>query len=162
QEPIVTLEGVVALLLLLILSLAAVVYHLIRIQYSGAIDFSLDWNLFLSWIPLLVSYVARIHSRSVPSHYPVTIILRDICFLFFLCVDGFHSSLFSYLFSVTIFIRYIWLLLFPTDPYMITDLVPLSVGYQSYCTWHDAIMLYYYAKVSLIKGLISMYWIHHS
>ncbi len=133
QEPIVTLEGVVALLLLLILSLAAVVYHLIRIQYSGAIDFSLDWNLFLSWIPLLVAYVARIHSRAFSSQYPVTIILSVI-----------------------------WLLFFPNAPYMITDLIHLSVDYQSNRTWHDAIMLYYYAQVSLINGLISMYWIHHT
>src|SRR5690606_40052075 len=57
---------------------------------------------------------------------------------------------------------FIWLLFFPNAPYMITDLIHLSVDYQSNRTWHDAIMLYYYAQVSLINGLISMYWIHHT
>lgn len=133
KEPVITVEGVVALLLLLILSLAAVVYHLIRIQYSQAIDFSLDWNLFLSWIPLLIAYAARIHSRAFPRQYLVTILLSIV-----------------------------WLLFFPNAPYMITDLIHLSVDYGSNLTWHDAIMLYYYAQVSLINGLISMYWIHHT
>lgn len=133
QGAIITIEGVVALLLLLILSLAALVYHLIRIQYSEAVDFSLDWNLFLSWIPLLVAYGARVHSRAFPKQYPVTI-----------------------------FLSIVWLLFFPNAPYMITDLIHLSVDYGSNKTWHDAIMLYYYAQVSLINGLISMYWIHHT
>lgn len=133
KESVVTIEGVVALLLLLILSLAAVVYHLIRIQYNGAVDFSLDWNLFLSWIPLLIAYVARVHSRARPKQYPVTILLS-----------------------------FSWLLFFPNAPYMITDLIHLSVDYGRNITWHDAIMLFYYAQVSLINGLISLYWVHHA
>ena len=43
---------------------------------------------------------------------------------------------------------------------MITDLVHLSVNYESDRTWHDAIMLFYYAQISLINGLVSLYWFH--
>lgn len=133
KKSAVTIEGVVALLLLLILSLAAVVYHLIRIQYSEAVDFSMDWNLFLSWIPLLIAYAARVHSRAFPGQRFVTALLS-----------------------------FAWLLFFPNAPYMITDLIHLSVDYGSNLTWHDTIMLFYYAQVSLINGLISLYWIHHA
>lgn len=133
KESMFTIEGVVALLLLLILSLAAVVYHLVRIQYNGAIDFSMDWNLFLSWIPLLVAYSARVHSRGFPRQR-----------------------------LVTAFLSAVWLIFFPNAPYMITDLIHLSVDYNSNLTWHDTIMLFYYAQVSLINGLISLYWIHHT
>lgn len=133
KQPMVTMEGVVALLLLLILSLAALVYHLIRIQYNEAVDFSMDWNLFLSWIPLLVAYLTRVLSRGFPKNY-----------------------------LVTLFLSVVWLLFFPNAPYMITDLIHLSVDTGSNVTWHDTIMLFYYAQVSLINGLISLYWIHKS
>lgn len=129
----VSIEGVVALLLLLILSLAALVYHLVRIQYSEAVDFSMDWNLFLSWIPLLIAYATRVHSRGFPDQSIVTALL-----------------------SIA------WLMFFPNAPYMVTDLIHLSVDYGSNVTWHDTIMLYYYAQVSLINGLISLYWVHHA
>jgi len=29
-------------------------------------------------------------------------------------------------------------------------------------TWHDMIMLFFYAEVSLINGLVSVYWMHRS
>src|SRR5690606_9692019 len=34
--------------------------------------------------------------------------------------------------------------------------------YGSNVTWHDTVMLFYYAQVSLINGLISLYWIHRT
>lgn len=133
KQTMVTVEGVIALLLLLILSLAALVYHLIRIQYNEAMDFSMDWNLFLSWVPLLIAYAARVISRGFPKRY-----------------------------FVIVFLSVAWLLFFPNAPYMITDLIHLSVDHGSNVTWHDTIMLFYYAQVSLINGLISLYWIHNS
>jgi len=133
SPPVVTLEGLVTLLLLFILSLAALIYHLVRIQYYEPIDFSLDWNLFLSWIPLLLAYAGRLYSRKYPSG----------AFL-------------------TVAISIVWLLFFPNAPYMITDLIHLSVDYNRTITWHDTIMLFYYAEVSLINGLVSMYWMHRT
>lgn len=43
---------------------------------------------------------------------------------------------------------------------MITDLSHLSSDLSRDLTWHDNIMLFYYAEVSLFNGLISLYWIH--
>lgn len=46
EPPIITLEGLYPLLLLFLLSMVALTYHMIRIQFKEAVDFSLDWNLF--------------------------------------------------------------------------------------------------------------------
>ncbi|WP_373513357.1 DUF1361 domain-containing protein [Persicitalea sp.] len=119
------------LILLAGLSTLAVVFHLIRIRFSEAVDFSLDWNLFLSWIPLLVAFVARAVSKQ-----------------------------FGQLTLVIALLSVLWLIFFPNAPYMITDLVHLSVDYNRDLTWHDAIMLFYYAQISLINGLVSLYWMH--
>lgn len=133
EPPILTLDSFLPLVLLLLLSLAALFYHLLRKLFSQPVDFSLDWNLFLSWIPLLVAFVANIIARLFPgARWPVALL------------------------------SLVWLLYFPNAPYMITDLVHLSVDYARDITWHDVIMLFYYAEVSLFNGLVSMYWIHRS
>ncbi|MCE6992767.1 DUF1361 domain-containing protein [Dyadobacter sp. CY323] len=133
DPPIVSMEGLFSLLLLLVLSLAAVFFHLIRILFNSPVDFSLDWNLFLSWIPLIVAFLAD----SLTKRYgQIPVILAFL--------------------SVT------WLAFFPNAPYMITDLAHLTVDYQRDLTWHDTIMLFFYAEVSLFNGLVSLYWIHRS
>lgn len=113
------------------MSLLALGFHLIRIRFSEAVDFSLDWNLFLSWIPLLIAFVARAVSKRF-GRLPFAIALLSV----------------------------FWLIFFPNAPYMVTDLVHLSVDYERDLTWHDAIMLFYYAQISLINGLVSLYWMH--
>ncbi|TDB68295.1 DUF1361 domain-containing protein [Arundinibacter roseus] len=127
------MEGLFPLLLLSVLSLLALTFHFIRIQFSEAVDFSLDWNLFLSWIPLLLSFIAQTISKRF-GKLPVWIAILSI----------------------------VWLIFFPNAPYMITDLVHLSVDYGSNLTWHDVIMLFYYAQISLINGLVSLYWFHQT
>lgn len=117
--------------MLALLSLTALVFHFIRIQFSEAVDFSLDWNLLLSWIPLLIGFIVRIVTKRF-GPFPISIGLLSV----------------------------VWLVYFPNAPYMITDLVHLSVDYDSDRTWHDAIMLFYYAQISLINGLVSLYWFH--
>ena len=127
------MEGLFSLLLLLVLSLAAVFFHLIRILFNSPVDFSLDWNLFLSWIPLIVAFLAD----SLTKRYgQIPVILAILSFT--------------------------WLAFFPNAPYMITDLAHLTVDYQRDLTWHDTIMLFFYAEVSLFNGLVSLYWIHRS
>ncbi len=113
------------------MSLLALAFHLIRIRFSEAVDFSLDWNLFLSWIPLLIAFIARTVSKR-----------------------------FGRLFVMVALLSVLWLIFFPNAPYMVTDLVHLSVDYDRDLTWHDAIMLFYYAQISLINGLVSLYWMH--
>ncbi|MPR32066.1 DUF1361 domain-containing protein [Cytophagaceae bacterium SJW1-29] len=117
--------------MLAVLSLLAFAFHFIRIQFSEAVDFSLDWNLLLSWIPLLIAFLARYLSKNM-GPLPWVIGMLSV----------------------------VWLAFFPNAPYMITDLVHLSVNYESDRTWHDAIMLFYYAQISLINGLVSLYWFH--
>jgi uncharacterized membrane protein len=127
------MEGLFSLLLLLLLSIAAVTFHLIRILFNSPVDFSLDWNLFLSWIPLIIAFLADTLSKRFESN----------------------------VFLLTI-LSLAWIAFLPNAPYMITDLAHLTVDYQRDLTWHDIIMLFSYAEVSLFNGLVSLYWIHRS
>ncbi len=131
KPPFFSWANFLPLLLLAGMSLLALGFHLIRIQFSEAVDFSLDWNLFLSWIPLLIAFLARAVSKR-SGRFPLIIALSSV----------------------------LWLIFFPNAPYMVTDLVHLSVDYNRDLTWHDSIMLFYYAQISLINGLISLYWMH--
>lgn len=133
DPPIISMEGLYPLLLLLVLSLVAVFFHLVRILFNAAVDFSMDWNLFLSWIPLMAAFF-------------INNITRRFGRLPFLVI------------AISLF----WLAFFPNAPYMITDLAHLSVDYQRDLTWHDTIMLFCYAEVSLFNGLVSLYWIHQT
>jgi uncharacterized membrane protein len=133
DPPIITMEGLFSLLLLLVLSLVAVFFHLVRIYFNSPVDFSMDWNLFLSWIPLIVAFLA----------------------------DSFTKRFGKIPFGLII-LSLLWLAFFPNAPYMITDLAHLTVDYQRDLTWHDTIMLFFYAEVSLFNGLVSLYWIHRS
>ncbi|KAA6441160.1 DUF1361 domain-containing protein [Dyadobacter flavalbus] len=127
------MEGLFSLLLLLLLSFVAVFFHLIRILFNSPVDFSMDWNLFLSWIPLIIAFFADNFTKRF-GKIPVVLILLSV----------------------------VWLAFFPNAPYMITDLAHLTVDYERDLTWHDVIMLFFYAEVSLFNGLVSLYWIHRS
>ena len=133
DPPIITMEGLFSLLLLLVLSLAAVFFHLIRIFFNSPVDFSMDWNLFLSWIPLLLAFLADSLSKRY-GHIPFWLIILSAA----------------------------WIAFFPNAPYMVTDLAHLTVDYQRDLTWHDTIMLFFYAEVSLFNGLVSLYWMHRA
>ncbi len=133
DPPIFSLESFFPLLLLAVLSVLALTFHFIRIQFDQPVDFSLDWNLFLSWIPLLIAFAARIITRKF-QRLPYLIALLSVA----------------------------WLAFFPNAPYMVTDLVHLTVDYGRNLTWHDTIMLFYYAQISLINGLVSLYWFHRA
>ncbi|CAG4995428.1 hypothetical protein DYBT9275_01635 [Dyadobacter sp. CECT 9275] len=133
DPPIISLEGLFSMLLLLLLSLVAVFFHLIRIFFNSPVDFSMDWNLFLSWIPLIVAFIANNLTKRFK-----------------------NSAILLFLLSM------VWIVFLPNAPYMITDLAHLTVDYHRDLTWHDVIMLFFYAEVSLFNGLVSVYWIHQS
>jgi uncharacterized membrane protein len=133
DPPIVSIEGLFSVLLLLLLSLGAVFFHLIRIYFDAPVDFSMDWNLFLSWVPLIAAFVAKNLTKRF-GKIPLTVTLISL----------------------------IWIAFFPNAPYMITDLAHLTVDYQRDLTWHDTIMLFTYAEVSLFNGLVSLYWMHQA
>jgi uncharacterized membrane protein len=111
DPPIVTMEGLFSLLLLLVLSLAAVFFHLVRILFNAPVDFSMDWNLFLSWIPLIIAFFADSLTKRF-GELQIGLAILSIG----------------------------WLAFFPNAPYMITDLAHLTVDYQRDLTWHDTIM----------------------
>lgn len=131
--PVISIEGVVSLMILLGLSMLAFCFHLIRMYFDAPVDFSLDWNLFLSWIPLLIAFFTKTLIRKYRA-IPVTLFMLSLC----------------------------WLAFFPNAPYMVTDLAHLTVDYHRDLTWHDIIMLFLYAEVSLFNGLVSLYWMHQS
>ena len=133
NPPIISMEGLFSLVLLLILSLVAVFFHLVRILFKAPVDFSMDWNLFLSWIPLIIAFIANNLNKRY-GKIPVIIFLLSL----------------------------IWLAFFPNAPYMITDISHLAVDLRRDLTWHDTIMLFFYAEVSLFNGLVSLYWIHQA
>ncbi|WP_229216530.1 DUF1361 domain-containing protein [Dyadobacter sp. 3J3] len=133
DPPIISMEGLYPLLLLLVLSLLAVFFHLVRILFNAPVDFSMDWNLFLSWIPLMTAFFINNITRR-----------------------------FGHLHVLVIFSSLFWLAFFPNAPYMITDISHLSIDLKRDLTWHDTIMLFCYAEVSLFNGLVSLYWIHQT
>lgn len=57
-----------------------------------------------------------------------------------------------------ILISALWLLFFPNSPYIITDLVHLRPVHEN-LFWHDVLMLFTFAFVSLTCGMLSLYWI---
>jgi uncharacterized membrane protein len=115
------------------LSMMAFCFHLIRMYFDSPVDFSLDWNLFLSWIPLLIAFFTKTLIRKHGS-IPITLFVLSVC----------------------------WIAFFPNAPYMVTDLAHLTVDYHRDLTWHDIIMLFLYAEVSLFNGLVSLYWMHQA
>jgi uncharacterized membrane protein len=133
DPPIISMEGLYPLLLLLVLSLLAVFFHLVRILFNAPVDFSMDWNLFLSWIPLIIAFFVNNVTRR-----------------------------FGYLHFLVVVLSLAWLAFFPNAPYMITDISHLSIDLKRDLTWHDTIMLFCYAEVSLFNGLVSLYWIHQT
>src|SRR5690606_8396796 len=82
EPPVVSMEGLYPLLLLLVLSLVAVFFHLIRILFNAPVDFSMDWNLFLSWIPLIAAFFINNLTRRF-GRLPISVIMVSLFWLAF-------------------------------------------------------------------------------
>jgi uncharacterized membrane protein len=80
------------------------------------------WNLFLAWVPLLITIKAQKHQKTK------------------------HKVL---------ILSILWLLFFPNAPYIITDLVHLQPNNANQF-WHELILFFAFACVSLACGLLSM------
>lgn len=103
-----------------------------RIGYSGTSGYTnLVWNLFLAWIPFVISYAAYILSWK-----------RSLLFL---------------VIPVTVFL---WLIFFPNAPYILTDLQHLARQSNAAPLWYDVIMLVWFSWTGLLLGLISLYFMH--
>lgn len=112
-----------------------VVYYLHR--SNTYFDF-LNWNLFLAWIPFVMSSLVYLTYK------------RSKKMSFYHVILGF-----------------LWLLFFPNSPYVITDLIHLTINKSIYATkgvitiayWFDLLVILLFAWTCLLLGAISTYQI---
>jgi uncharacterized membrane protein len=118
--------------LLFIGSLISVVLAKARMIYSGSNEYSsLIWNLFLAWIPLLLSALVYLVSWTK-----------------------------KWLWVVSITCAMVWLLFFPNAPYILTDFNHLSTSSSNAPIWFDVIMLIWFAWTGLLLGVVSLHLMH--
>lgn len=100
-----------------------------RVAYSDTRShLGLIWNLFLAWIPFILSYFA--HSIS----------WRKI-----------------WIYLVLPFIALLWLIFFPNAPYMLTDLQDLSRRASGAPLWYDVIIVVWCSWTAMLLGIVSLY-----
>ncbi len=97
-------------------------------NYKGSNFIFLIWNLFLAWVPYLLT-------KSLP---------------FF---DQVRGKIGTFLIG---FILIIWLLFFPNAPYLLTDLVHLKPR-PLVPFWYDLLLLLSFAWTGLLLGLFSLF-----
>jgi len=117
--------------LLLIFSSFCTGILLVRIIWTDQIRYIfLGWNLFLAWVPLLITLFlnGRLKAGSQNKFY----------------------------FSVGLLV---WLLFLPNAPYIITDLLHLK-GNTHVPIWFDSILVFSFALAGLLTGLFSLYLAH--
>lgn len=123
-------------------SLLCVLLLIVRAYRLETLRFGfLLWNLFLAWLPLIVSMLTPVLQRR----------LRGGAREWGIAVLGCA-----------------WVLLYPNAPYLTTDLIHLindpsyswSVGEQSLLVWYDLIVFVLFSWCGLLLGYLSMYHFH--
>ncbi len=102
----------------------------VRLDYTGRdrYDF-LIWNLFLAWIPFIISY------------FTYTMTLQR-----------------KWIYIVIPIAAFFWLIFFPNAPYILTDLQHLANrGWQDLPVWYDVMMLIWFAFTGLLLGMVSLF-----
>lgn len=113
-------------------------YLLSRILNKTHYEF-LIWNLFLAWIPFIVSIMLFELTKRLKPNLIITFILGII-----------------------------WLLFLPNSVYIVTDFIHLTVlkytylenGRLSFKYWYDFLLILMFAWNGLVLGFISTYQIH--
>jgi uncharacterized membrane protein len=101
----------------------------LRLEYTGIFRYRfLLWNLFLAWIPFLISYFT----------YTLSSRLRWV--YVFIPVAAF-----------------LWLIFFPNAPYILTDFQHLASGERDLPVWYDVMMLIWFAFTGLLLGMVSLF-----
>lgn len=102
----------------------------VRVAYTDSTrHIGLIWNLFLAWIPFILSYLA--HALS-------------------------WKRIWVY-FAIP-FVAFLWLLFFPNAPYMLTDLQDLARGAgREAPLWYDVIIVVWCSWTGTLLGVISLY-----
>lgn len=123
-------------------SLLCVLLLIVRAYQLETLRFGfLLWNLFLAWLPLIVSMMATGLQRR----------LRG-----------------GALAAGTVVLGGVWVLLYPNAPYLTTDLIHLindptyswHIGEQSLVVWYDLIVFVLFSWCGLLLGYLSMYHFH--
>ena len=89
---------------------------------------TLVWNLFLAWIPLVLS--ALIYRASTRRGEVTRWILVPVAI--------------------------VWLLFFPNAPYIVTDLVHLGQYQDNVPSWYDVMLVAWFAWTGLLLGVVSL------
>ena len=113
-------------------SLMCILLVAARIAYSDSGRYTgLVWNLFLAWIPFVLSYFAYTFSWKKPLLY--------------------------FVLPVMVFL---WLIFFPNAPYILTDLQHLAKESYNTPLWYDVIVMVWFSWTGLLLGLVSLYLMH--
>jgi len=101
----------------------------IRSEFSGSGHYAfLIWNLFLAWIPFIISYFT----------YTITLNRKQI-------------------YLVIPVAAFFWLLFFPNAPYILTDFQHLANQWHDLPVWYDVMMLIWFAFTGLLLGMVSLF-----
>ena len=100
-----------------------------RVAYTDSRrHLGLIWNLFLAWVPFILSYFTHA-------------ILRNRKWLYIV-------------FPLTVFL---WLIFYPNAPYMLTDLQDLARRPSGAPLWYDVIIIVWSSWTGMLLGVISLY-----
>jgi uncharacterized membrane protein len=101
----------------------------VRAEYTGSGRYGfLIWNLFLAWIPFLISYFT----------YTVTLQRK-------------------WIYVVIPIAAFFWLIFFPNAPYLLTDFQHLANQWWDLPVWYDVMMLIWFAFTGLLLGMVSLF-----
>jgi uncharacterized membrane protein len=107
----------------------SVVIWRVRTEFSGTGTYGfLVWNLFLAWIPFLISYFT----------YTLTLTRR-------------------WIYVVIPIAAFVWLIFFPNAPYILTDFQHLAYRGGELPVWYDVMMLIWFAFTGLLLGIVSLF-----
>ena len=100
-----------------------------RVVYSDSSRHTgLIWNLFLAWIPFILSYIAH------------AISWRKV-----------------WVYLVIPFVSFLWLIFYPNAPYMLTDLQDLARRATDAPLWYDVIIVVWCSWTAMLLGVVSLY-----
>lgn len=101
----------------------------VREEFSGTGRYAfLIWNLFLAWIPFIISYFT----------YTISLTRR-------------------LLYVVIPVAAFLWLIFFPNAPYILTDFQHLAKASPELPVWYDVMMLIWFAFTGLLLGVVSLF-----
>jgi uncharacterized membrane protein len=101
----------------------------VRAEFSGSGRYGfLIWNLFLAWIPFVISY------------FTYTVTLRR-----------------TWIYLVIPVAAFFWLIFFPNAPYILTDFQHLAYSAGELPVWYDVMLLIWFAFTGLLLGMVSLF-----